>query len=74
VYNNYDKTPEEQDAAADPDQEGPSAGSSNDGAKAAALLRLKQGQGVRAEEVAPSQHFTRPPPRYTEATLVKVSE
>ncbi len=31
-------------------------------------------QGVEAEPVRPEQHFTQPPPRYTEASLVKALE
>jgi DNA topoisomerase-1 len=31
-------------------------------------------EGEAAEAVRPSQHFTQPPPRYTEASLVKVLE
>ena len=37
----------------------------------ALLPALVPGQLVRAETVTPSQHFTEPPPRYTEASLVK---
>ncbi|MCB1885795.1 MAG: type I DNA topoisomerase [Geminicoccaceae bacterium] len=37
----------------------------------ALLPALVPGQPVRAETVTPSQHFTEPPPRYTEASLVK---
>jgi len=37
-----------------------------------ALPRVTEGQTLRlAEPVRPEQHFTEPPPRYTEATLVK---
>ena len=35
-------------------------------------LREREGTTVRA--VTPSQHFTQPPPRYTEATLIKALE
>lgn len=35
---------------------------------------LKEGEGVRKTEILPKQHFTQPPPRYTEATLVKELE
>jgi DNA topoisomerase I len=36
-----------------------------------ALPRVSQGERLRLESLRPEQHFTEPPPRYTEATLVK---
>jgi DNA topoisomerase-1 len=38
------------------------------------LPDLKQGQPLDLLELLPRQHFTQPPPRYTEATLVKSLE
>ncbi len=38
------------------------------------LPPLEEGQQVDLLAVVPSQHFTEPPPRYTEATLVKALE
>ncbi len=38
------------------------------------LPSLKEGEGLRLLNLLPKQHFTQPPPRYTEATLVKVLE
>ena len=35
------------------------------------LPKLTEGQGLRREEVFPEQHFTQPPPRYSEASLIK---
>ncbi len=35
------------------------------------LPSLTEGQTVRRETVTPEQHFTQPPPRYSEASLVK---
>jgi DNA topoisomerase-1 len=35
---------------------------------------LAAGAETTVEEVTPSQHFTEPPPRYTEATLIKALE
>lgn len=35
------------------------------------LPDIKAGEAVRLIEVKPEQHFTQPPPRYSEATLVK---
>jgi DNA topoisomerase I len=36
-----------------------------------ALPRVLEGEELRLETIRPEQHFTEPPPRYTEATLVK---
>ncbi len=38
------------------------------------LPDLEAGDRLRLNEVKPEQHFTEPPPRYTEATLVKALE
>lgn len=38
------------------------------------LPPLVEGQVVRLVEIVPRQHFTEPPPRYTEAALVKALE
>ncbi|GAE29233.1 type I DNA topoisomerase [Alkalihalobacillus hemicellulosilyticus] len=38
------------------------------------LPNLEEGQTVEKDEIEPSQHFTQPPPRYTEARLVKTME
>ncbi|MGB1160227.1 MAG: type I DNA topoisomerase [Alphaproteobacteria bacterium] len=38
------------------------------------LPRLEKGQTLNREKVIADQHFTAPPPRYTEATLVKKME
>lgn len=38
------------------------------------LPPLKTGEELKIEEIKPTQHFTQPPPRYTEATLVKALE
>ena len=38
------------------------------------LPRVAEGQALRLERIRPEQHFTEPPPRYTEATLVKELE
>ncbi len=38
------------------------------------LPELTVGQNIKLDKVLPKQHFTEPPPRYTEATLVKVLE
>jgi len=39
-----------------------------------ALPRVSEGQVLKLESIRPEQHFTEPPPRYTEATLVKELE
>jgi DNA topoisomerase I len=38
------------------------------------LPKLEEGEGVDKQKVSPLQHFTQPPPRYTEASLVKKLE
>jgi len=38
------------------------------------LPELREGQTVAPGDLRPSQHFTQPPPRYTEASLVKALE
>ena len=35
------------------------------------LPALKEGEDVELNELHENQHFTKPPPRYTEASLVK---
>src|SRR6516162_1443863 len=39
-----------------------------------ALPRVAEGQILKLDSIRPEQHFTEPPPRYTEATLVKELE
>jgi len=38
------------------------------------IPELKEGQEVSLKKLEPAQHFTQPPPRYTEATLIKSLE
>ncbi|MGH1356402.1 MAG: type I DNA topoisomerase [Thalassovita sp.] len=38
------------------------------------LPQLMQGEPAEKRNISPEQHFTQPPPRYTEATLVKKME
>jgi DNA topoisomerase-1 len=38
------------------------------------LPRVEKGETLELKKVTPEQHFTEPPPRYTEATLVKALE
>ncbi|MDF1872278.1 type I DNA topoisomerase, partial [Vannielia sp.] len=38
------------------------------------LPQMSQGEAAQKSSVTPEQHFTQPPPRYTEATLVKRME
>lgn len=42
--------------------------------KTATLPPLREGMIVELKELKPEQHFTQPPPRYTEATLIKALE
>ena len=38
------------------------------------LPKLEAGDGTKVEKINPAQHFTEPPPRYSEASLVKKLE
>ena len=38
------------------------------------LPKVEQGEQLKLNKIAPEQHFTEPPPRFTEATLVKALE
>ncbi|OGT98590.1 MAG: DNA topoisomerase I [Geobacteraceae bacterium GWC2_48_7] len=38
------------------------------------LPPMNEGEQLKLNEILPEQHFTQPPPRYTEATLVKTLE
>jgi DNA topoisomerase I len=38
------------------------------------LPRVAKGETLELKKISPEQHFTEPPPRYTEATLVKALE
>lgn len=49
-------------------------GSDAENEKQTALPPLAKGDNLAYESVEPEQHFTAPPPRYTEATLVKALE
>lgn len=45
-----------------------------DKAKESEIIPLSEGEILRLEKSEPAQHFTEPPPRYTEASLVKALE
>ena len=45
-----------------------------DESKDTLLPDLKEGEECKLSELIPEQHFTQPPPRYTEASLVKTLE
>jgi DNA topoisomerase I len=52
-------------------QEGKDEDGDEDGAK---LPKVAQGDALGVEKVTPEQHFTEPPPRYSEASLVRKLE
>jgi DNA topoisomerase I len=62
--------------AADPSAgSGQAAPQNGKGAKARPILpKVDQGEVLDAKAVEPKQHFTEPPPRYTEASLVRALE
>ncbi|MGA8230218.1 MAG: type I DNA topoisomerase [Candidatus Acidiferrales bacterium] len=45
-----------------------------DDAESRTLPQVSEGERLNLEKIRPDQHFTEPPPRYTEATLVKELE
>ena len=45
-----------------------------DAEQALRLPRVAEGEELKLNRIVPDQHFTEPPPRYTEATLVKALE
>ena len=42
--------------------------------EASRLPQMQEGEGLRRDKIDATQHFTEPPPRYSEATLVKRME
>ena len=46
----------------------------SDGLDESLLPDVKEGQAMDAKTIKPEQHFTEPPPRFSEATLVKALE
>jgi DNA topoisomerase I len=64
--------------AVDPSDEGmapgPDARTAEDDEESSVLPALAQGDVLTLRELKPEQKFTQPPPRYTEATLVKALE
>ncbi len=48
--------------------------SEKEGKKSSLLPRLEKGDELKLLGLFPEQHFTQPPPRFTEATLVKMLE
>ncbi len=55
-------------------EEGRDEKSDEDEEAARKLPRVEQGERLTLNAITPEQHFTEPPPRYTEATLVKALE
>jgi len=47
---------------------------SNETSKETLLPPIREGEGLNVEEIMPVQHFTQPPPRFTEASLIKTLE
>ena len=55
-------------------EEGRDEKSEEDEEAARKLPLVKQDDALKLNQIAPEQHFTEPPPRFTEATLVKMLE
>jgi DNA topoisomerase-1 len=54
--------------------EGRDDGSAEDEEADKALPNVKEGDATTVRDVTPTQHFTEPPPRFTEASLIKALE
>src|SRR5690349_15958644 len=67
----YNQEPVTEDRAAGP---GPDAASSDEEDATGLLPALSEGDELTLRELKPEQKFTQPPPRYSEATLVKALE
>lgn len=55
-------------------QEGRDEKAEDDDEAERSLPRVEEGETLKLNSLTPEQHFTEPPPRYTEATLVKALE
>ena len=55
-------------------EEGKDEKDEDDAERAARLPKVVKGEALQLNSITPNQHFTDPPPRYTEATLVKALE
>ncbi|MCI0489839.1 MAG: type I DNA topoisomerase [Blastocatellia bacterium] len=55
-------------------EEGKDEKDEEDEEQARSLPRVEKGEELKLNRLLPEQHFTEPPPRYTEATLVKALE
>ncbi len=55
-------------------EEGKDEKDEDDEERAAKLPKVEKGEELKLNSLTPNQHFTDPPPRYTEATLVKALE
>jgi DNA topoisomerase-1 len=55
-------------------EEGKDEKDEEDDERAAKLPKVEKGEQLNLNSLTPNQHFTDPPPRYTEATLVKALE
>ncbi len=55
-------------------EEGKDEKDEDDEERAAKLPKVEKGEQLKLNSITPDQHFTEPPPRYTEATLVKALE
>jgi DNA topoisomerase-1 len=55
-------------------EEGKDEKDEDDDERAAKLPKVEKGEELKLNTLTPNQHFTEPPPRYTEATLVKALE
>ncbi len=64
----------QEDRDDEPVAPGAPAGAGDEQGEGGRLPQMREGEKLARGEIAPSQHFTQPPPRYTEASLVKKLE
>jgi DNA topoisomerase I len=64
----------QEDRDDEPSTQGALAGAGDEEGEGGRLPQMRKGENLSRGEVVPSQHFTQPPPRYTEASLVKKLE
>ncbi|MBF0302910.1 MAG: type I DNA topoisomerase [Desulfamplus sp.] len=75
LYSYADDKPDNDDKSGGKDEEGSSGNGEKSGEKERQVIpELEEGMKLDANKIIPMQHFTKPPPRFSEASLVKELE